>query len=463
MTELVPKTVREAAEYAATWIAYQAALRGVPGGVVGVRLGGETLVLDAFGKANLERGEAMRTDHIFRIASHSKTFTAVAVMRLVEQDRLRLDDTLGRYVEGLGQEVASVSLRSALSHAGGVIRDGLDTDFWQLDRPFPTKEELIRIAGDRGGILPPNDRFKYSNVAYSLLGQVIETVTGQPYVDYLQTEIVERLGLTDTGPETTPDAQARMVTGYAPRWPNLPRKPVADVPTGAMAPATGFYSTAGNLLRYGQAHLLGNEELLSDRSKREMQAPYWETGSGDRYGLGLTVEKIADIAVVGHGGSFPGHSTRTFIAPHDGLVVTVLLNQSNGPAKDFASGILHFIGAAHAESRTLAENVDRYRGRFWSTWGAHDVVRLGSRLFVMDPSAQQPWTDSTEVTVTETDVLRMEDKDGYGAPGEEMRYERDAGGEVTRVRVAGSSAYPEHEFLRRLGADGAAIGPSGDN
>jgi hypothetical protein len=81
----------------------------------------------------------------------------------------------------------------------------------------------------------------------------------------------------------------------------------------------------------------------------------------------------------------------------------------------------------------------------------------------MEPSAQQPWTDPTELTVTETDVLRMEDKDGYGAPGEEMRYERDAGGGVTRVRVAGSSAYPEQVFRRRLGADGTAIGPSSDN
>ena len=462
MSELVPETVREAAEYAATWIAYQAALREVPGGVVGVRLGGETLVLEAFGHANLERGEAMRTDHIFRIASHSKTFTAVAVMRLVEQDRLRLDDTLGRTSRVWVRTWPLLPVRSAFSHAGGVIRDGLDTDFWQLDRPFPGKEELIEIAGEHGGILPPNDRFKYSNVAFSLLGLVIEVVSGQPYVDYVRTEIVERLGLTDTGPETTLQARARMVTGYTPKWPDVPRRPFADVPTFAMAPATGFYSTAPDLLRYGEAHVLRNEELLTDGSKREMQAPYWETGSGDHYGLGLTVETIADIPVVGHGGSFPGHSTRTFIAPHDGLVVTVLLNQSNGPVQAFASAVLHFIGAAHADSRSETGDVDRYCGRFWGSWGPSDVVRLGGRLYLMSPAAPEPWKDPTELQMTDTDVLLIKEKNGYGSPGEEARYERDAEGRVTRVRFAGSSAYPEQVFRQRLGAERVAIGSSSD-
>jgi D-alanyl-D-alanine carboxypeptidase len=454
MSELVSESVREAAQYAAKWIAYQAAVRDVPGGVVGVRLGGETLVLEAFGMANLERREPMRTDHIFRIASHSKTFTAVAVMRLAEEGRLRLDDTLGQYVEGLGSDVSAVTLRSALSHAGGVIRDGLDSDFWQLERPFPSREELTRIAGGDGGILPPNDRFKYSNIAYSLLGLVLEAVTGQRYVDYLRMDVVDRLGLTDTGPETTPEARTRMVTGYTPKWPGVPRRPIADVQTGAMAPATGFYSTARDLLRYGEAHVLGNRTLLSDRSKREMQAPCWETGSGDRYGLGLAVDKIADITLVGHGGSFPGHSTRTFIAPGDGVIVTVLLNQSNGPAKEFASAVIRFVGMAHTESRKDIENLDRYRGRFWGTWGPRDVARLGGQLYLLDPAAQQPWSDTATLTFAEPDVLCIEDKDGYGSPGEAVRYERDAEGRVIRVRIAGSSAYPEHAFRERLGQGG---------
>jgi CubicO group peptidase (beta-lactamase class C family) len=453
MNELDRERLQEASGYAARWVEYDAAVRGVPGGVIGVGWNGEVVAIHAFGLANIERGEPMRAEHIFRIASHSKTFTAVAIMQCVEAGRLRLDDTLGNYVNGLPDGVARVTVRQALNHAGGVIRDGKDTDFWQLERSFPDAEQLLATVQDGGPVLPPNDRFKYSNIAFSLLGLVIEAVTGESYASYTRRAIVERLGLRDTGAETDDHARERLVTGYTGVWAGMPRVALEDVPTGAMAAATGFYSTANDLLDYGAAHAFGHEELLSDDAKREMQGAYWATGSGDRYGLGLAVEEIDGLHVVGHGGSFPGHSTRTWIEPAKGLVVTVLLNQSGGPAKEYANGILSLIARAHEAptvTAAVARALSRYEGRFWGLWGPTDVVRFGGSLLVVNPSTSNPWKDATTLEVVDEDVLRIEEPDGYGSHGEEVRFERDAESVVTRVRISGSSAYPEETFRTQL-------------
>src|SRR5215471_984914 len=115
----------------------------------------------------------MTPEHIFRVASHSKMFTATAILQLVEQGKLRLDDRAGAYLSWLD---SAVTLRQLLNHAGGVIRDGRDADFWRVEQPFPDVAALRALAPD-AGILPPNTTFKYSNVGFGLLGQVVEVVS----------------------------------------------------------------------------------------------------------------------------------------------------------------------------------------------------------------------------------------------------------------------------------------------
>jgi D-alanyl-D-alanine carboxypeptidase len=459
MTEVDGARLRQGAEYAGRWIAYQQAVRDIPGVVVGIRWGNETVLLEAHGKADIERDVPMSTEHIFRIASHSKTFTAVAVMQLVEAGTVRLDDPLQIYIPWLRGTVAQASIRQALNHAAGVIRDGLDSDYWQLDRPFPGAGELRAMVEDGGGVLEPNERFKYSNIAYSLLGMVIETASGMSYSDYTRTYIVDRLGLRATGPETDDLARAGLVTGYTPRVPDMPRQPIPDVETHAMAAATGFYSTASDLLRYASAHFMGNEELLTDASKREMQAPYWDTGNGTHYGLGMAVTTVGERRLVGHSGSFPGHSSRTWIDPENELAVVVLMNQSGGPTRLFADTtvkLLHCALSAGTPSSEEAAELDRLTGRFWTTWGANDIVRFGDRLYLLDPSADDPTDCPATLEPMGEETLRIEIADGYDSPGETVRYERDGDDRITRVRIGGGSAYPEEIFReKRFNAAGS--------
>jgi CubicO group peptidase (beta-lactamase class C family) len=364
-------------------------------------------------------------------------------MQLVESGRVRLDDRASAYIPWLE---APVTVRQLLNHVGGITRDGLDSTFWHLERPFPDLDGLREMVHD-GAVLEPNQQFKYSNVGYSLLGLVVEAASGQPYNVYVKEHIVDRLGLRDTGPETDASIGDRVVTAYTARRPPLPRLPIADVSTRAMSPATGFYSTAADLCRYARAHYLGNAELLTDASKREMQQPYWAVAQADAdYGLGFAVQTLGQRRMIGHGGGFPGHSTMTLIDPRARLVV-VVLNNTHGPgglAAPLASAIVRILDFALAaeSSAALAQPRERYTGRFMNPWGVTDVAAFGNKLVALSPDEEDPTRRCTELEVVDADTLRIGSTSGYGSPGESIRYERDASGATTRVWIAGSSAYP---------------------
>jgi CubicO group peptidase (beta-lactamase class C family) len=439
--------LREGVAYADRWIGFQQELQEIPGLVLAVRYRDELVLERGHGFADVERQIPMTPRHIFRIASHSKTFTATAIMQLVEHGRLRLDDPLGAHIPWLTGEPAAVTVRQAVSHAGGIIRDGPDAAFWLLEQPFPDAAALRRLVEEGAGVLPPNDSFKYSNIGFSLLGLVIEAVSGMPYNRYVTEEIVRRLGLEDTGPDTHEGIGERLVKGYAPRLPGVPRTPIPDVPTSAMSAATGFYSTAGDLCRYAAAHFLGNEELLSDASKREMQQPYWEVegADGGHYGLGFGIRDVGKRRMVGHGGAFPGHATRTMFDPREGLAVVVLTNQTGGPAEGLAQQVVRIIDYAldsppPSESHPVS-GLDGFTGRFANAWGFTDIVRFGGRLTALHPGDPEPAKNASELEVVDADTLRIAKTGGYGSPGEPVRYFRGADGAVTRIIFGGMRNY----------------------
>ncbi len=448
--------LRDGVAYADQWVEYQQDRRDMPGVAVAIWHGDGLLLSRGYGYADLERQIPMTPRHIFRVASHSKTFTATAVMQLMEQGKLRLDDRLALSIPWLEQQgdLARVTIRQALSHSTGLVRDGNDADYWQLDAKFPDGDGLRRLAEDGGAALAANEAFKYSNIGYGLLGLVIEAAAGMPYHEYVRRHIVDRLGLLDTGPETDAHARERLVTGYTARRLGLSRRPIPDVATGALAPATGFYSTAEDLCRYAAAHFFGDDTLLGDAAKREMQQPSWRIdGSDERYGLGFSISELGERRMVGHGGAFPGHATRTLFDPRDRLAVAVLTNEIGGPAALLARTVVRIIDFALGQSQAVqgrpSVSYDRFTGRFVNMWGVTDVAAFGDALVALNPDADDPLTPVTRLAVEDDDTLRITAASGYGAPGETMRYLRDDQGRVTRVIAGGVSLYPLDIFRER--------------
>jgi CubicO group peptidase (beta-lactamase class C family) len=443
------ESLQEVLTYYRSWLAFNQRYLRVPGVQAAVYAEGSVVFSEAFGLADLETGVPLTEQHLFRIASHSKTFTATAVLQLVEQGRLRLDDKAGMHVtELVGTPLGELTLRDLLSHAGGVTRDSAEADFWQLAQPFPDREQLFAVLrSPDAAIIEDNERFKYTNIGYGLLGLVIEAVTGTSYNDHVRTEIVEKLGLTDLGPELDPARISEYAAGYSSLAYADERVPIDHVDTRALASATGFYGNARDLVSYFSAHLPGDARLLTDASKRQMQHPLWQTGDKDwpKYGLGLQIAKVGERKLFGHGGGYPGHITRSMVDGSAGIAVSVLTNAIDGPAQQLAEGLFKLLDLAASEDRGPAAELTRFTGRYANLWGVSDIVVLGGRLYALDPTSEDPAAEPISLEA-DGDSLRVIGGSGYGAYGESYRFTFGPAGEVESVR--GSSGLLAHPIDR---------------
>src|SRR5436305_55912 len=192
--------LKPALDYIPRWIEFQMQASQQPGCILAIAHRDKLVLERAFGSANLDSGEALTPRHRFRVASHSKSFTAAGILKLREQRKLKLDDAAGDYVEGLHPAVARVTIAQLLSHTSGLIRDGGDAGQFVDRRPFYNARELAEHL-KKAPIIEPNSRFKYSNHAYGLLGMIVEAITREPYRSWITREIVGAVGLKETAPD----------------------------------------------------------------------------------------------------------------------------------------------------------------------------------------------------------------------------------------------------------------------
>jgi CubicO group peptidase (beta-lactamase class C family) len=437
------KAIETALAYVPRWLAFQRDYMPFTGAQVAVRLDGDLLLDHAVGLADIANDEPLTPEHLFRIASHSKTFTGVACMQLVEQGKLRLDDPACQHVPELGgTPMAGVTVRELLAHGSGMTRDGADSTFWSLKRRFPDRDELLETIRADGKVLEPNEHFKYSNIGYSLLGLIIEGASGVPYREYVQVNIVDRLGLTHTGPELDEARIDDYAKGYSSRAHGPESVEIEHIDTFSESAATGFYSTAADVTAYFQAQLDGDDRLISDASKRRMRQVQWRISDESQYGLGLSITKVNGRTYYGHSGGYPGHITNSKLDLDRKLSISVFTNSNDGPAEKLVKAILKLIDLALDEKREAKteprpdEELARFEGRFADLWGIVDVVNVGGRLYMLVSALDDPAGEAVELeVVSDTELMPVGDK-GFGGYGELMRYAFNDDGTVDWVRGA---------------------------
>ena len=468
--------LRAALDHIPNWLEHQMRVSEQPGCSLAVAHHGQVVLERAFGSADLAAGHRLTPQHRFRVASHSKSFTATGILLLREQGRLSLDDRIGRYVPGLHPDVANVSLAQLLSHSAGLVRDGSDAGQWTDRRPFLDEADIrADLAG--GLTIDANTRFKYSNHGFGLLGVAIAAITGEPYVDWIAREVVAAAGLQHTTPDApgAGDLRSTHVAAYTPfarghsaKWPLGQRLVIpGDNPTRALASATGFISTAGDLARFfAQLSPTSKRSVLTVASRLEMTRRQWREphASAERwYGLGTMSGTLGGPAGAagggwdwfGHTGGFQGTLTRTAVVPAQALSVSVLTNAADGPSQAWVDGCLHILRAFErhgAPSRRTAP----WSGRWWTLWGAIDLLPMGGdKVLVANPALANPLQDAPELTISTRTRSGLEQgrialAGGYGSHGEPVRLVRDATGQATELWLAGTRFQPQAKVAREL-------------
>ncbi len=439
-------------DYAGLWIDYQMRQLELPGCAVAIAHKGKIVSEQAFGLANLARREVLTPRHRFRIASLSKTFTAVGILKLKEAGRLRLDDQAGAYVDGLHPAVAKVTLAQLLSHSSGLSRDGDNSGYFADQIPFPTAQELIKELCKEPPI-GPAVRFKYSNNGYGLLGLIIEAVTGEAYDTWITREIVSAATLGETTPDM-PGAGVPFASGHSSRLPLGQRVVIpGENATNAFSSVTGFTSTAADMaLFYAQLSPAAPKSILSIETRRDMTRPHWrdlDSAVGRSYGLGVHVGQLGGWEYFGHVGRFQGSVTRVVVVPHMDLAITVFANAIDGPALPWLDGVLHILQRFHSSGVPSGFAAD-WTGRWWNMWGATDLVALGERVYAFSPAVFPPFAEASEISLSESDTGRVTRAPAMERFGEPVQRVRDREGRVAAIRIGGTGMISEERLKPQL-------------
>ncbi len=435
-----------ATAYIRDWLEFQFSGLQQPGCIIAIVHRDKIVAEYAFGHADLDTQERLTPRHRFRIASHSKCFTSAGIMKLREQRKLRLDDPVGQYVKGLHPQVAQTTIAQLLSHSAGLTRDGIDSGQFIDSRPYLTEKELLAELKLPTAI-EPNTRFKYSNHGYGLLGLLIEAITGEPYPVWIKREIVDAAGLRETVPNMPIAKTVPFARGHSRRLPVGRRLVIpGDNPANAIAPAAGFVSTAADTARFfGQIAPNAKRSVLSAASRREMMRKQWRiphSGLEAYYGLGIMSGNTAGWDWFGHGGGFQGYISRTCVIPACDVTITILTNSIDGWGPFWIDGALHILRAFQTRGAPK-RRVRDWTGRWWTMWGATDLVPMGNMVVVANPHFGNPFMDATEIEVTGRDTGRITLATGYASHGEQVRRTRSKAGIVTDIWLAGVNAKPE--------------------
>jgi len=380
------------------WMEGQIAYRGLPGIAVGVVSDQQLVWAQGYGFADVKAKTPMSSNTKFRMASHSKMFNAIAIMQLREEGKLRLDDPVVKYLpwfsgKPAGHDDGEITIEQLLTHSSGLQREA--NDHW-VTNEFPTREELKQLFADRESAFPPATRLKYSNLAVSVAGMLVEDISGLSWADYVAKNIYQPLGMNDSSVDKH---VAGLAVGYEQRMPDGSRKIAPFVDARGMAAAAGITSSVEDMAKFVSAQFRpgprGGAQLLSSGAMREMHRVRsveedWLSG----YGLGFGVRRIKDRTYVGHAGGYRGYTTQTLIQLDDKLGVIVLTNTNDSNPSDIAQQLLATVGQAVAKAaapKAITAEWDPKWARFagvYRRWGVESqVVVLNKRLVIITPNA----------------------------------------------------------------------------
>jgi D-alanyl-D-alanine carboxypeptidase len=292
------------------------------------------------GVAELGRSRPMPANGRFRAGSITKTFVATVVLQLAAEGRLRLDDSVERWLPGLVPAGERITVRQLLNHTSGLydytdalpLADpaGLLDIRWRTWQP----EQLVQLASAQPPLFEPGARWSYSSTNYILLGLIAERVTGRPYGAEVEQRIIRPLRLSGTSvPGTFPRIRGPHAHGYLPTIVDGQLRPVDITEFNPSAAWAGgeIISTAADLNRFFAA--LAGGQLLGEAELREMTTP---AAPAEDYGFGLVRQVLScGVTVYGHDGDFPGYSSRSAVTADTRRSVTVSITWGTGAPDDF--------------------------------------------------------------------------------------------------------------------------------
>ena len=388
----------------------------IPGMVWGVVKDGRLVHVKGAGMQDIEAKRPVTADTLFRIASMTKAFTALSILKLRDDGKLALDAPAETYVPELRgwrrptEDSAAIRVRELITHTAGLVTD----DPWG-DRQTPLPEDdFTRLLKDGVPFTRPTaTAMEYSNLGYALLGRIVANVSGQPYKDYMQRTLFAPLGMSATGYDVAASPQDRRALGY--RWEDGAWKLEPTMAHGAFGAMGGIQTSAADYAKWvayllsawpprdgadtGPVRRSSVRELAQGGNYASVRQRPGATGdeacrSASGYGMGMNVAVDCELGLtLSHGGGYPGYGSHVLLLPDVGVGIFALANRTyagpRAPVWDAAVALLR-AGVLTAPPTTVAPPLAAAYaavGRMFASGSVTTAPEVLAMNFLMDRDA----------------------------------------------------------------------------
>ena len=295
-----------------------------PGFAVLVAKDNQVLYRKAFGYANLELDVILTPEHIFRIGSITKQFTAAAILKLAEEHKLSLSDNITSYIKDYPTQGHTITIEHLLTHTSGIKSyTGMRTwDATARKKDF-TPSELVDFFKNEPMDFAPGEKYSYNNSGYFLLGYIIEQVSGKPYQEYIEEEIFAPVGMVHSYYDNSSRIIKNRAHGYQRTRTGFQN---ADFISMTQPYAAGsLMSTVDDLYKWYTAVM--NDQVITSESRRKAHSTYiLNNGEATGYAYGWSLGNIHGSPVIEHGGGIHGFQSASIYLPEEKIFVAVLSN-----------------------------------------------------------------------------------------------------------------------------------------
>ncbi len=448
------KDYTEAFKLVEVWLEAQKDFDHLPGLTAIVIDDQKILWSGAVGMSNVEKNSKADASTLFSICSISKLFTSIAIMKLYDEGKLRLDDKVSDLLpvyklEQKYPESGPITIRSLLTHSSGLPREAAYPYWTGPDFPFPSKVQIDSKLSEQETLYPASTYFQYSNLGLTLLGEIVEAITGISYDEYVQKNILTPLRLSATRTVMPEKLYGKeLANGYSAMTRIGKREKVNFFTANGIAPAAGFTSNVFDLGSFAswQFRLRDStiSEILKPSTLKYMQQvhftdPNWKT----TWGLGFIVYKGDNGNTwAGHGGSCPGYQTTLQLDLKNKRAYSVMINANGIDPDKYADGIsaiLNKVKVSEKENplmpkKDLKEYTGYYNQLPW--WGEKYFSTWGDKLVGLSLPSEKPGDAMTFYKHIEGDTFRRIRNDDE--LGETLVFERDKSGNITQYKSHGN-------------------------
>jgi CubicO group peptidase (beta-lactamase class C family) len=388
---------------------------GEPGGVALIAQSGRIIYKKAFGMANMELNVPMREEMVFNIGSMTKQFTAVAILQLMEQGKLSLQDEITKYLPDYPVNGQKITVEHLLTHTGGIpASEPVAMTRLQGEKRLVTLPEIIATFKNRPLDFAPGTKMIYSNNGYMLLGAIIEKVSGVPYPEYLRKNIFIPAGMTEThfGDDYILIKNRAASYVYSRTESQFLNAHNDKVETAYSA--GGIQSTAEDLFKWNQA--LGSHRLIKKESLEKARSEYkLPNGKGTNYGYGWFIGNIQGSLIVEHGGNMGGFMCHAIYLPREDIYIVLLYNfRAANRLPEFLAGDLAALAINkpyHIKEIKLDENLLRTYVGVYEEEGVERLItvengslyyqRVGANKMIMKPYAKDKFFFDNAAVIAE--------------------------------------------------------------